>query len=112
AGLGYVAAAAERFPEAIAHFDAARALDTPNFLYPYLAAVGRLGRSPVWPLAYSDAATTTPEDLVKARDLLRRTMQVRPGFAAAYLSMGESYLSGQESPDEGIQALEQVRRML
>jgi len=112
AGLGYVAAAAQRFPEAIAHFDAARALDSPNFLYPYLAAVGRLGRSPAWPLVYSDAAKTTPEDLVKARDLLRRTIQVRPGFAAAYLSMGETYLQSQDSPDEGIQALQQVRKIL
>ena len=112
AGLGYLAASEGRFPEAITHYDAAMALDADDFHYPYLAALSRLGESPRIGSIDSPAPGPTRADLPKARDLLRRTIQLRPGFAEAYVSLGETYLEADEKGGEGIEVLQKAQQLL
>jgi len=112
AGLGFLAALQERFPESIVHYDSAIALDSGEFDYPYLAALSWLGESPHARESASRSRSMSPANLAKARELLRKTIQLRPGFAEAYVSLGKTYLIEDEKGKEGIAFLLKAQKLL
>ena len=110
AGLGYLAASDGRFSEALPHYQKAMDLDPRNSHYPYLAAMSWMKESPKG--SEAGQAAPTPDEIVKAQDLLRLSIRLDPGFAEAQANLGVSFIDGQESSREGIQALEKARQLM
>jgi tetratricopeptide (TPR) repeat protein len=110
AGLGYLAASGKRFAEALQHYQRAMELDSENFRYPYLAAMSWMKESPKG--SESEDAAPSPEEVVKAQELLRRSIRIEPQFAEAQASLGESFIDRPEPGSEGITALENARQLM
>ena len=112
AGLGFLRDREGRHEEASGHYERAFSLDPDNYLTCFLYAtnLGRLA------LGNEDEATPirdeTPPRLLRARELYKKSILLRPNVAEAYAGLGATYIVEAGDLSDGIDALETARRML
>lgn len=112
AGLGFLRDSDGRHKEATPFYEKALALDLDDYMIAFLYATNlrriALGEN------YSVTAIVDkpPAELLRARQLFRRSLELRPELAEAYAGLGATYFVATEDPRDGIAALETARRLL
>lgn len=112
AGLGFLRDGDGRHKEATPYYEKALSLDPNDYMTAFLYATN-LRR-----IALGEAYATIPildqppPDLLRARELFRRSLELRPGLAEAHAGLGSTYFVAAEDPQEGIDALETARGLL
>jgi tetratricopeptide (TPR) repeat protein len=106
-GLAVLQENAERHDEAVALFEKALSLDAEDPMTGF-----QFGRCLSRRNDGSTGGEGIPADLVRARDLLGKSIALRPGFAEAYVEFGRTFLAGGGDPGPAIPPLEAARRML
>ncbi len=112
AGLGFLRDRDGRHDEASPYYEKAIALDPDDYMIAFLYATN-LSR-----IALGEDLSLTPileepsAELVRSRDLFRRSLALRPGLAEAYAGLGATYILEADDFQDGIAALETARRLL
>ncbi len=107
AGMAWLAQCREQNAEAARLYDEAIQADPADSRTYYLAGQNVLEM--YWK-KYGHRTTTgpLPEEVAKARGLLRRAVELEPGLVMAQAVLGSTFLYGDEDPSPGIAALERA----
>jgi len=112
AGLGLLRDDDGRHQEATPYYEKALALDPNDYMTVFLYATHLRRIALGGDYATFPILDEPPADLLRARELFRRSLELRPGLAEAYAGLGSTYFVAAEDPQEGIDALETARRLL
>src|SRR2546428_309684 len=110
AGLAYLACLAERYDEAIALYDEALTLDPDDPLTCFHLGQCLARRPPADPSGGGDECL--PPTLVRAREMFGKAIQLRPGFAEAYVESARILFEWGGDPGPAIALLETARPLL
>ncbi len=112
AGLGFLLELRRRHDAATSYYEKAFELDPDDPLTCFLLATNLSQRTHGFDSRAVPLQKATDPRLVRARELYRRSIRLRPGIAESYAGLGASYVTEPGDLSDGIAALETARRML
>ncbi len=111
-GLGFVRDLQKRHDDAAGYFEKAISLQPDDPLTLFLYAENIVERfTPSGKIVRRNAGDTPPE-LIRARDLYKKSIGLRPDVAEAYAGLGLTYVFDEGDLTAGIEALEKARLLL
>ena len=110
AGLAYLACQAERYDEAIDLYDRAIALDPDDPVTRFHFGQCLARRPPA--LSPGGTEGAGPPDFIRAAEMFGKAIQIRPGFAEAYVEYARILLEQGGEPGPAIHLLETAQKML
>ena len=112
-GLGYLRDLQKRRADAADAYEKALSLAPADSLTMFLYAESLVDRYvPTGMITRRTRGGGTPPELVRARDLYRASIRLRPDVAEAYAGLGATFTLDEDNLTEGIRALEKARRLL
>jgi tetratricopeptide (TPR) repeat protein len=111
AGIGLVDATWKRYREAEEQFRTTAAANPQNPLYAYYQAAALLGYTPT-EFARPPRPELAPEDREKARELLRKAIEIRPEFPEALVALACTATDDEAGSAEAIPLLEKTRTLI
>jgi tetratricopeptide (TPR) repeat protein len=112
AGLGFLRDRDGRRDKATPYYEKALALDPDDYMTAFLYAINLSRVALGEDLALTPIRDEPPANLVRSRELFRRSLALRPGLAEAYAGLGATYIVEADDFQDGIDALETARRLL
>ncbi|HEV8701598.1 MAG TPA: DUF1570 domain-containing protein [Candidatus Polarisedimenticolia bacterium] len=109
-GLAVLSEKAERYDEAVVQFEKALAIDPDDGMTCFHFGACLARRSAL--RGMDGGRDAIPPDVARARDLLGKSIRLRPGLAEAYVEFGRTYFGNGGDLAPAIRHLETARQML